>query len=90
MTAAFWTGWPGIDFRWRPGGVGIAFPRANDKRRKRERNAARGVVAEEAWRNREALMPLVDWGPVAAVPRGDAGTVAAGYSGACQNQKGGR
>ena len=63
MTAAFWTGWPGLDFRWRPGGVGIAFPCANDKRRKRERNAARGVMADEAWRNRKALAPLVDWGP---------------------------
>ena len=66
MTAAFWTGWPGIDFRWRPGGGGIAFACGNVGRRKRERNAARGVVADEAWRNREALMPLVDWGPAEA------------------------
>ena len=63
MTAAFWTGWPGIDFRWRPGGGGIAFACGNVGRRKRARNAARGVVADEAWRNREALLPLVDWGP---------------------------
>ena len=63
MTAAFWAGWPGIDLRWRPGGVEIVFACGNVGRRKRERNAARGVVADEAWRNREALMPLVDWGP---------------------------
>ena len=68
MTAAFWTGWPGIDFRWRPGGGGIAFACGNVGRRKRARNAARGVVADEMWRNREALLPLVDWGPAVAVP----------------------
>ena len=90
MTAAFWTGWLGIDFRWRPGGGGIAFACGNVGRRKRERNAARGVVADEAWRNREALMPLVDWGLAVAVPRGDAGTVAANYSGQCQKRKGGK
>ena len=63
MTAAFWGGWLGIDLRWRPGGVGISFACGNVGRRKRARNAARGVVADEAWRNREALLPLVDWGP---------------------------
>ena len=90
MTAAFWTGWPGIDLRWRPGGVGIAFACGNVRRRKRERNAARGVVADEAWQNREALLPLVDWGPAIAVPRSYAGTVAAGCSDQYQNRKGGK
>ena len=63
MTAAFGTGWPGIDLRWRPGRFGTVFPGGNVRRRKRERNAARGVVADEAWRNREVRLPLVDWGP---------------------------
>ena len=90
MTAAFWTGWPGIDFRWRPGVVGIVFACGNIRRRKRERNAARGVVADEAWQNREALLPLVDWGPAIAVPRSYAGTVAAGCSDQYQNRKGGK
>ena len=57
-------GWPGIRVRWCTGQLKTHLIQKEVNRLKKEKNAIHyvGIAADEAWRCKDAVYPLVDWG----------------------------
>ncbi len=57
-------GWPGINVRWCTGQLKTHLINKEVNRLKKEKNAAHyvGIAADEAWRCKDAVYPLVEWG----------------------------
>ena len=57
-------GWPGIRVRWCTGQLKTHLIQKEANRLKKEKNALHyvGIAADEAWRFKDAVYPLVEWG----------------------------
>ena len=57
-------GWPGIRVRWCTGQLKTHLIQKEVNRLKKEKNAIHyvGIAADEAWRCKDAVYPLVEWG----------------------------
>ena len=57
-------GWPGVRVRWCTGQLKTHLIEREMRRLKQEKNALHyvGIAADEAWRCKDEIYPLVDWG----------------------------